>query len=135
MNILRYLIYNNQADNIRMNRRGIVIAALNHKETLPIPYHIEFTGQSLEGLIKATGRPNIENEIGTYLHYTQYWGWPTELEGNPEHFKDEFGVVRNRGGVDKDIGVVEDPQIKDLEHSDYQFPQPVLRGCGATLKN
>jgi uroporphyrinogen decarboxylase len=107
-----------------MNRRDIVLAALSHKSTNPIPYHIEFTGQSLARLIEATGDPGIEKKIGTYLHYIQYWGWPTEIEGKPEHFKDEFGVIWNRSGVDKDIGVIEDPQIKDLEHCDYQFPEP-----------
>jgi uroporphyrinogen decarboxylase len=107
-----------------MNRREAVIAALNHQAVSPIPYHIEFTGQSLEKLIKATNNPDIEESMGAYLHYIQYWGWPTEIEGNPEHFKDEFGVVWNRGGADKDIGVVENPRIKDLENCDYRFPKP-----------
>ncbi|MDR3337093.1 MAG: uroporphyrinogen decarboxylase [Treponema sp.] len=107
-----------------MNRRDIVSAALSHKATNPIPYHIEFTGQSLSRLIEATGDPDIEKKIGTYLHYTQYWGWPTEMEGKSGYFKDEFGVVWNRSGADKDIGVMEDPQIKDLEHCDYRFPEP-----------
>ena len=30
-----------------MTQRELVIAALNHEETRPIPYHIDFTGQSL----------------------------------------------------------------------------------------
>jgi uroporphyrinogen decarboxylase len=107
-----------------MDRRDTVIAALSHISTNPIPYHIEFTGQSLARLIEATGDPDIEKKIGTYLQYTQYWGWPTEMAGKPEHFKDEFGVIWNRSGADKDIGVVENPQISDLENSDYQFPEP-----------
>jgi uroporphyrinogen decarboxylase len=107
-----------------MNRRDAVIAALNHQETAPIPYHVEFTGQSLEKLIRATGNPGIAETTGAYLHYIQYWGWPTEIRGRPEHYRDEFGVVWNRSGADKDIGVVEDPRITDLENCDYRFPQP-----------
>jgi uroporphyrinogen decarboxylase len=107
-----------------MIRREAVIAALHHQAVSPIPYHIEFTGQSLEKLIRATNNPAIEERIGTYLHYIQYWGWPTEIQENPGHFRDEFGVVWNRGGADKDIGVVEDPQVKDLENCDYRFPEP-----------
>jgi uroporphyrinogen decarboxylase len=106
-----------------MDRREIVHNALDHKNTTPIPYHMEFTHQALERLIKATGDSDIENTIGSYLHYTQYWGWPAELADRPDHFKDEFGVVWNRR-VDKDIGVVEDPQIRDLEENGYRFPDP-----------
>jgi len=107
-----------------MNRRETVLSALNHKSTEPIPYHVEFTAQALKQLIEATKNPNIEENIGSYLHYAQYWGWPTEEPDNPEHFRDEFGVVWNRSGVDKDIGVVDHPQIADLENSTYQFPIP-----------
>ncbi|MDR0449681.1 MAG: uroporphyrinogen decarboxylase [Treponema sp.] len=106
-----------------MNRRDAVITALSHKPTNPIPYHIEFTAQALSRLIEAAHDPDIEKKIDTYLHYTQYWGWPAELPDRREHFKDEFGVVWNRSGADKDIGVVDDPLIKDLENCDYQFPQ------------
>jgi len=106
-----------------MNRREIVIAALNHEATLPIPYHIDFTKQSLQRLVEATGDSEIEEKLGVYLHYAQYWGWPTEVPGKPNFFQDEFGVIWNRT-VDKDIGVVEHPQIKSIEDSDYQFPVP-----------
>ncbi|GHV73981.1 hypothetical protein AGMMS49940_12830 [Spirochaetia bacterium] len=107
-----------------MNKRETVIAALQHKATVPIPYHIEFTQQSLQQLIAATGQADIEDRIGTYLHYAQYWGWPTEVPDRPEHFKDEFGVVWNRSGVDKDIGVVDRFLIPDLEEGHYEFPTP-----------
>jgi uroporphyrinogen decarboxylase len=101
----------------------MVIAALSHEECQTIPHHIEFTAQSLDRLKEYSGDPGIEEKMGTCLHYIQYWGWPTELEDRPEHFRDEFGVVWNRGGADKDIGVVDDPLIADLEDSDYVFPQ------------
>jgi uroporphyrinogen decarboxylase len=106
-----------------MYRRDVVIDALSHKATSPIPYHIDFTSQSLQRLIKATGDAEIEGKLGTYLHYAQYWGWPAEIPGKPNFFQDEFGVIWNRT-VDKDIGVVENPQIQDIENSDYRFPVP-----------
>ena len=107
-----------------MTRREIVIRALSHHETTPIPYHLEFTQQALDKLVAYTNDPEIENKLGSYLHYAQYWGWPTEIMERPGYFRDEFGVVWNRNGADKDIGVVEEPQIKDLEEEDYQFPEP-----------
>ena len=106
-----------------MNRREIVYDALSHKATTPIPYHIDFTAQSLRRLVEASGDETIEEKLGVYLHYTQYWGWPTELPEKPGYFQDEFGVVWNRT-VDKDIGVVDHPQIDDVEDAAYQFPVP-----------
>ena len=110
-----------------MNRREIVLAALSHKSTEPIPYHVEFTAQARKQLIDATENPDIEEAIGSFLHYIDYWGWPTEIPDRPEHFRDEFGVVWNRSGVDKDIGVVENPQIPDLENNNYKFPNPDIQ--------
>ena len=66
-----------------MTRREIVIRALEHKETQPIPFHMDFTEQALENLIAYTGDPDIESKLGTYLYYKQYWGWPTEIPGKP----------------------------------------------------
>lgn len=105
-----------------MTQRELVIAALNHEETTTIPYHIDFTGQSLEQLVAYTGDPEIGEQLGVCMNYIQYWGWPSEIEGRPGYFRDEFGVVWNRNGADKDIGVVEKPQIEDLEECDYRFP-------------
>ena len=107
-----------------MDKRETVINALKHRETDRIPYHLEFTQQALERMVEYTGDPEIEKKLGGYLHYAQYWGWPTEIEGKPEHFRDEFGVVWNRTGADKDIGVVDQPLIEDLEEYDYEFPEP-----------
>ncbi|MFV0402334.1 MAG: uroporphyrinogen decarboxylase family protein [Oscillospiraceae bacterium] len=106
-----------------MKRRDAVLEALEHRATTPIPYHIDFTQQALEKLIEATGDSEIEGKLGSYLHYAQYWGWPTELTDRPGYFLDEFGVIWNRNGADKDIGVVDKIQIPDLEDCSYQFPQ------------
>jgi uroporphyrinogen decarboxylase len=101
----------------RMNRRDIVCAALDHRETKPILYHIEFTGESLGKMALATGKAaaEVEESAGSYLRYIQYWGWPTELPDRPGYFRDEFGVVWNRNGPEKDIGWAEDPLIPDIE--------------------
>ena len=63
---------------------------------------MDFTQQALENLIAFTGDPEIENKTGAFLSYKQYWGWPTEIEGKPGHFRDDFGVEWNRNGADKE---------------------------------
>lgn len=108
-----------------MTRRERVIAALTHKETDFVPYHLDFTEQALEQLIEHTGDKDIESKLGGHLHYIQYWGWPTELPDRPGYFKDEFGVIWNRNGADKDIGLPDaaDYQISDMDDAeDYVFP-------------
>ena len=51
---------------------------------------MDFTQQALENLIAFTGDPEIENKTGAFLYYKQYWGWPTEIEGKPGHFRDDL---------------------------------------------
>jgi len=105
-----------------MNRKQLVVEALEHRETETVPYHIDFTAQALEQLIAHTQDEHIEEKIGACLDYIQYWGWPTEMSDRPGYFKDDFGVVWNRNGADKDIGVVDRNQIEDLEDYDFTFP-------------
>ena len=105
-----------------MTRRQAVIEALQHHEHDTIPFHMDFTKQALDQLIAYTGDEQIEEKIGSYINIIQYWGWPTQLPDKPGYFRDEFGVVWNRNGADKDIGIVESPQIEDLEDYHYEFP-------------
>lgn len=107
-----------------MTRREAVIAALRHKETEHIPYHLEYTEQEYERMIAHTGNPDLTGERDSYLHYMQYWGYPTELADKPGFFRDDFGVTWNRTGADKDIGVVDNPIISEPDISLY--PTPVL---------
>ena len=110
-----------------MTGRYLVTQALKHQETPIIPYHIDFTAQALENLINYTNEADIESKLEVCINYIQYWGWPTELPDKSEHFLDEFGVVWNRSGADKDIGAVDDPIIKDIEESTYKFPKPDIK--------
>lgn len=96
-----------------MTRREIVIAALQHKETPIVPFHAEFTMQEYENMVRYTGDENFHKKYGGFLHYMQYWGYPTERKDKKEYFTDDFGVTWNRSGADKDIGVVDEPIIPE----------------------
>ena len=105
-----------------MTRREAVVRALKHEETEHIPFHVEFTLQEEEKILHNTDKDAFFKKYGGYLHYFQYWGYPTEREDNPEHFTDDFGVTWNRSGVDKDIGVVDNPVISEPDISLYPTP-------------
>ena len=105
-----------------MTRREAVIRALRHEETPILPYHVEFTSQEAEKMARATGDPAFASKCGGFLHYMQYWGYPTEREKGSERFTDDFGVTWNRSGADKDIGVIDAPVISEPDLSLYPTP-------------
>ena len=105
-----------------MTKRETVINALMHKETPVVPFHAEFTQQEYENMDKYTKDQDFYEKYGGYLHYFQYWAYPTELADKKEHFKDDFGVTWNRSGADKDIGIVYDPVIYEPDISLYPTP-------------
>ena len=105
-----------------MTRREVVINALCHKETDRIPYHFEFTAQEEDKVLQNTDKEAFYSQYGGYLHYFQYWGYPTEKEDRKGYFTDDFGVTWNRTGADKDIGVIDEPIISDPDISLYPTP-------------
>lgn len=117
-----------------MQRRDVVLAALNHRETPVIPFHMDFTDEASRQLLAHTGWQSLDDRIGSYLHYSQYWGWPEEIPSRPGYFKDYFGVIWNRNGLDKDIGNVDHPQIDDLESHDYKMPAPDIKRFRADME-
>lgn len=106
-----------------MTKRERVIAALQHKESDIIPFTADFTEQEYEKMVRYTKNPEFLKTLDCHLNYTQYWAWPTEMPQKKERFRDEYGVIWNRSGADKDIGVVEEPYVIDLEDYNYTFPE------------
>lgn len=98
-----------------MTRKERVIQSFLHHSTDIIPYHIDLTDQAEKKLAVYTGKSDYLAGTGIHLHGFQYWGWPTETEPGNEKFRDDFGVVWNRRGADKDIGVVENYLISESE--------------------
>jgi len=105
-----------------MTRRERVIAALNHKETDITPFQVDFTWQELEKMIAHTGNPDFNEQTGAHMRSFEYEGFCTEIPGRPEFFRDDFGVIWNRTGVDKDIGMLEGIVLPEATLEGYTFP-------------
>jgi len=101
-----------------------VVDTLNHKEPDRIPYHVDFTSQAFDRMADYTRDPCFAVPFAPYLHSIQYWGWPTEAPGNSGFFKDDFGVLWNRNGADKDIGVIGTPVIHKPDLTLWSDPKP-----------
>lgn len=118
-----------------MTRRERVIQALRHHDTDIVPYSIDFTKQSYERLVDYTGDPSYKDRIGNHLIGAGYATWE---EIKPGYWRDQFGVVWNRTGADRDIGVVDHYVLPEPTLGDYTFPEirdDVLRwNCETVLE-
>ena len=103
-----------------MTNRERIIRSVNFKETDYLPHHISFTSQSYEKVAAAFGR-DYDTKINN--HMTRFkLRKPKESVGKGL-VRDEFGVVFNLNGPDKDIGYINDFQIKTWDDLDrYTFP-------------
>lgn len=119
MALLRYV---DEGANM-MDRRSTVMQALGHIEGGRIPFYADFTQGERLRLQDYYGDANFDRRWNMHLDLALY-GWFDPVAGKPEHFRDEFGVVWNRSGADKDIGVVDQPLIVDIANDDYKMPEP-----------
>ena len=110
-----------------MDRKMRVTRALRHEATDFVPYSVGFTHQEHERMANHTGDPDFLTKIGSHIAGTQYWGWPTETSPGTERFQDAFGVVWNRSGVDKDIGMIDTFVLPEPDMESYRMP-PVDEG-------
>lgn len=110
-----------------MIRRDRVIEALGHRQTDIVPYNVVFTRQEREKVALFLGDPNFLDSWGGHLQFDSFAGWPEEIPGRPDFYRDAFGVVWNRTGVDKDIGVIDSPLVADIASRSYRLP-PVDEG-------
>jgi len=105
-----------------MTKRDVVRLALNHQRPPYVPWAFSFTLEAKEKLEKHYSTTDLD----TVLHNHLVWA------GNPagsfvdlgaDRFRDPFGVIWDRS-VDKDIGMVTNPQLIEPTLSGYRFPDP-----------
>jgi len=102
-----------------MTRRERVIAAIRHQETDSTPYTVDLTGQARDRLLDYVGDPGYIDRIGTHVISA---GYRQAEEIRPGYFRDRFGVVWNRTGVDKDIGVIDSLLIPEPTLENWELP-------------
>lgn len=107
-----------------MTKREAVLQALAHRPVEPVPYYVDFTQQEGDKMAAWLGDPDFRQKLGGYLSCAYYSGDCLPVPGRPGYFQDEFGVIWNRNGADKDIGVIENPVFVEPDLSLYQFPEP-----------
>ncbi len=103
--------------------RDRVRLAIQHRQPDRVPYHFDYTVPARCRLEAYYGTTDLDHVLGNHL--AVYEAKPPDAwqEVRPDFWRDEFGVVWNRT-VDKDIGVVDDYQLKRRSLEGYTFPDP-----------
>jgi len=118
-----------------MQRKERVAEAIQHQKTDIVPYNIELTS---EELIKVTEYLSIDKDsfadyAGNHIEKLSYnTGGDYIREG---YFRDEFGVIWNRSGLDKDIGIIERIILKEPDLSNFEFPRADLEQINEATEN
>lgn len=105
-----------------MLKREIVKLALDGKDVPYVPWSCSFTQEAAEKLINHYQSDDIEALLDNHIIFCgNTIGYFQEVQ--PGFYKDVFGVVWNKT-VDKDIGVIDEYQLKEPELQNYNFPDP-----------
>ena len=105
-----------------MTRKEWVLKTVQHCQTSVVPWNVEPTGGEMVKVCNYLGIETSEffDFAGNHIEKITYNIGGKEIR--PGFWQDEFGVVWDRSGLDKDIGVVSEVLLKEAGLSSYQFP-------------
>ena len=112
-----------------MTKHERIKNAIEHRESDRCPHNIELTGEAMKSFCAFSGITK-EEFPGFAENHIEKLSFNGGKEISPGHFKDEFGVVWNRTGIDKDIGVVEKYLLEDGDLSSLVMPELSAGGIG-----
>jgi len=106
-----------------MTLRERVIEAVKHHETDKVPHQIHLTHQAHDRLAEYWDDPKCEKRLGNHIEGAYYDGYLEETAPGSGYWRDHFGVLWNRNGADKDIGVIEGQVLPEPTLAGYKFPE------------
>lgn len=106
-----------------MTRRERVISTVKHRQPDFVPYNIDLTHQEFEKVSEYLNDRYFADKIGNHLSSVYYDGFLREITQRSGYWQDDFGVLWNRNGADKDIGVIDGLVIREPDVSSYKFPE------------
>ena len=103
-----------------MSYKTDFIKVIKHQEVNPVPFSLKFTVEAKRKYKEYLGKDfDPVKDTGSYViasHTNNGWE-----EVSPGHYKDYFGVIWNKT-VDKTLGVVDNPPLKDAAFGNFKFP-------------
>jgi len=118
-----------------MTNRERVLAAVRHGDLDYTPHNVFFTKQMLNKMVEHTKNAEFINKIGNHISRERISSFRVPIPGREGYAMDEFGVVFDQTGMDKDIGNVIEFQIGSIDELARYDPPPVdeaqlHRQCG-----
>ena len=110
-----------------MTNRERVIAAIRHEEPDYTPHSIVFTREMLNKMIQYTGNPDYISTINNHIIKAAVRKPQAPIPNRTDYFFDEFDVIWDKSGVDKDIGAVAEYQLKTADDIAAYVPPPIDR--------
>ena len=93
-----------------MTKKEAVLQALRHEEVRPCPYYCDMTNQLESIMCEYTKDSKFFEHTESYLFEQRNESF-VDLEGGL--FRDQFGVVWNKGAQEGDFGVVHEYLLKE----------------------
>ena len=110
-----------KASDQKISKRQRVINAITWQSNDYAPHNLHLMQEMRAKLIAYMSDPQYMDKVDNHIVVEDMMEEIVEIR--PGFFRDEFGVVWNRTGADKDIGVVDRDLIADIEKLDeYIFP-------------
>lgn len=106
-----------------MTKKEVVNLAIQGKPVPYVPWNCAFTSEIAQKLIEHYKTKDLDDIINNHFLIVNHTDHFFENIGD-ERYKDIFGVIWNRT-VDKDIGVIEECQLKDPVLDNFSFPDPL----------
>lgn len=103
-----------------MTEKERVRRAVAHQPTDRLPYSVHFTLPAYERMQAFCGRTDFYETLGSHINMFEY---AVSKETAPGRFTDQFGVVWNRSGADKDIGIVENRLLPEPDLAGFSLPE------------
>ena len=103
-----------------MTPKERVLRAVAHEETDRLPYSVHFTLPAWHKMEAYCGRPDFYDTLGSHINMFEY---ASLTETAPGHVTDHFGVMWDRSGADKDIGVVENRVLPEPDLTGFRLPE------------
>lgn len=112
-----------------LTRRERVLDSINFQSVDRLPYNIFLTGEMHRKMNVYTGKEDWLSGVDNHLCMMDITKPFTEL--SPGFVQDEYGIVWNRTGADKDIGIVDEYLLGDADDlSSLRLPpvdEPFIR--------
>lgn len=105
-----------------MTRRDRVRAAIAHDRPDRTPWQVELTGETAARLAATlgVGTGALDEWAGNHCAKISLTGGSYSPDGTL--FRDDYGVEWDRGGLDRDIGIIHEPLLKSPDLAGFRTP-------------